>query len=103
MENELEDKELASLQTQGAAGEDKHCGYLLFLGTARTLTFSSEMYKHMSQAGETVNGYYEDMKKLYKETFLEGGVLLTTFSISFQFAFFPSMAMLKIVLHKHCK
>lgn len=33
------------------------------------------MYKHMSQAGETVNGYYEDMKKLYKETFLEGGVL----------------------------
>jgi hypothetical protein len=34
VEEQLQDKELASLQTQGVAGEVNQCGYQLFLGIA---------------------------------------------------------------------
>lgn len=39
------------------------------------LIFFSKIYVYML-VGEIVNGYYEGMKRLYKEIFLEGSVLV---------------------------
>lgn len=60
------------------------------------LTFPSKIYVYMS-VGETANGYYEGMKRLYKETLLEGGVLvdINIFPRFFSICIFP-MTLLKV-------
>ena len=54
------------------------------------LTFPSKIYVYMS-VGETANGYYEGMKRLYKETLLEGSVLvdINIFPRFFSICIFP--------------